>query len=218
MWKGGYHRRCLTPLLCRVRLKFAMLRYFLAAFIFTSSFCGAPAQREVQRVNVDTERYAVYSALLREMFTDQKPSLLVIAQKTGDDFNEDLNGRRWDYLKAGLAQVSQDAIDDFKKNNAQPSVLTDKFTVSTKVVLLPKNEIDRFFDKGGGWWPAFYKQYPHSPGLITLSNVGFDPEMNQAILYIGYQCDGLCGAGHFVLMVKANGNWKVEKKVMTWIS
>lgn len=195
-----------------------MLRYFLVAFILAASLCSAPAHREVQRVNVDTERYAVYSALLRETFNDKKIALLVIAEKTDEDFNEDDTGKRWDYIRAGLAPVSQETIDDFKKNNAQPSVLSNKFTVPTKVVLVAKNEIDRFFAEGGGWWPAFYQQYPDSPGLITLSNVGFNPEKNQAILYIGYQCDGLCGQGHYVLMVKANGNWKVEKRVMTWIS
>jgi len=42
--------------------------------------------------------------------------------------------------------------------------------------------------------------------------------MTEALVYVAHTCDGLCGTGHYVLLLKVEGKWKVERKVMAWIS
>jgi len=90
--------------------------------------------------------------------------------------------------------------------------------VPTPVTLISTQEVDQIFSGGGGWWQAFYKKYPKSPGLVTFSNVGFNPEMNYALVNVGYSCGGLCGRGGLVLLVKKDGNWIKERDLISWVS
>ena len=198
-----------------------MLRYLATVMMIATGFCTTGINHEIQESKLqpvpEAERYAAYSAVLTSMFVRDATKLLVVADKTADDFTSK-DDKHWDYIKQGLAQISQDTIDDFKSKNGQSSTVEDKFALTTKVTLISKAEVDKFFGEGGGWWKAFYEKYPGSPGLITFSNVGFNNDGTQALLYVGHGCGGLCGSGHYVLLSKNNGVWKVEKSVMTWIS
>jgi len=69
-----------------------------------------------------------------------------------------------------------------------------------------------------GSWNEFYKRHPNSEGVIVLSRVGFNAGMNQALLYIDHTCGGLCGTGHYVLLEKSHGAWRVVKREMVWVS
>ena len=190
----------------------------LLGLVAAACLCGGQADKcEAQSANQDQERYAVYSVVLDRMFVRESTKLLVIQDKTGDDFTDNAE-QRWENIRKKLAPISQKTIEDFKSRNSQPSSLENKFTLTTKVTFISKSEVDKMFGKGGGWWEAFYKRYPNSPGLITLSNIGFNSEMTEALLYVGHGCGGLCGQGNYVLLVKTNGTWRLERQVMTWIS
>lgn len=198
-----------------------MLKYFAAALILAAGFCTGAINHQTQESRQksigEAERYAAYSAVLTAMFVHDSTKLLVIEDKTADDFTAK-DEKHWDYIKKGLEPLSQITIDDFTAKNAQPTTIESKFTLTTKVTLVSKSEVDKLFGQGGGWWKAFYEKYPGSSGLITFSNVGFNGDGTQALLYVGYSCGGLCGSGHYVLLAKNNGAWKIEKSVMTWIS
>jgi hypothetical protein len=197
-----------------------MLRYFAAALIVATGFCAGGVNRQQQgpdrKPASEAERYAAYSAVLTAMFVRESNKLLVIEDHTGDD----LYGKEvhWDYIKKELDQLSQATIDDFEAENAKSATLENKFNLTTEVKLVSKAEIDKFFGKGGGWWEAFYKTYPKSPGLISFSNVGFNGDVTQAVLYVGHTCGGLCGTGGYLLLTKVKGAWQIQKGVMTWIS
>jgi hypothetical protein len=199
-----------------------MFKYLAVAIVLAVGSCGRDVNHGVQKptpdpIILESERYAVYSAVLKDMFVRDSTQRLVIKNKTGERFT-DSGEQRWDYIESGLAPISRQTIDDFKQKNAQPSDIENKVTLSNKVTLISEAEVDKFFGEGGGWWKAFYQKYPNSPGLITFSNVGLNHEMTQALLYVGWQSDGLSGEGNYVLLSKSNGAWKVERKVMTWIS
>ncbi len=46
------------------------------------------------------------------------------------------------------------------------------------------------------------KRYPNSQGTMTLSRVGFNRNIKQALVYVGNQEGFLAGAGYYVLLVK----------------
>jgi len=62
------------------------------------------------------------------------------------------------------------------------------------------------------------KRYPNSQGTMTLSGVGFNRNINQALVYVGNPEGFLAGAGYYVLLVKEKGTWVIKQKLMTWIS
>jgi hypothetical protein len=183
-----------------------------------SGFCAAPrhpapAPTARDMADIEAERYAIYSVFLNENFEDKPNKLLVIQNQTSKD---NYLPEEWGSIK--VEPSWQAAVDDYKTKNLKPSMIEDKFKVQTKVVLAPSEEIDRLFAEGGGWWQAFYKKYPHSPGLITFSNVGFNLEMTHALVDVSYSCGGLCGRGGLVLLVKKDGKWVKDEDLITWVS
>ena len=79
-------------------------------------------------------------------------------------------------------------------------------------------QLDSFFKKGGGSWPAYYKQYPGSQGVLEFSRVGFNADGTQALFYYGNTCGGLCGGGGYVVMKKRSGRWVIGKEIEMWVS
>jgi len=67
-------------------------------------------------------------------------------------------------------------------------------------------------------WPAFYKQFPRSQGLLTFSRVGFSTDGNQAFFYYSNRCEGLCGVGCYVVMQRSGNSWAIDKEITIWVS
>src|SRR5215217_7791371 len=108
-------------------------------------------------------------------------------------------------LTAGVAR-------DYRARNKESVRLKESFQLNIKYVLVDKKEIEKIFN--GGRWEEFYKRYRDSGGFISLSRPGFNPAMNQALVYIAHACGGLCGTGHYVLLEKSVDGWKVIKRSM----
>ena len=54
--------------------------------------------------------------------------------------------------------------------------------------------------------------------MIVFSRVGFNADGDEALADMGYRCGDLCGAGGLYLLVKEDGNWKVQETLMAWQS
>ncbi len=196
-----------------------MLKYFGVLLILSLGFCAAPHPARqpptARTVDVEAERYAVYSVVLNRTFERPGKVLVIQSQTHKDSTSED----EWNRLKVEPAWKK--AVDDYKAKNVQPSVIEDKFDLRNlrrDVKLISKEEVDKFFCEGCGWWEAFYKKYPDSPGLITFSNVGFNDEMNYAVVDFSYVYNGLGGGGGLLLLVKKDGKWITEKQLTAWVA
>lgn len=64
--------------------------------------------------------------------------------------------------------------------------------------------------------------FPRDPPLMlpvhSFSHIGFNPGRTQALVYVSYVCGGMCGDGHYVLLEKSGGRWRITDSVMAWIS
>ena len=56
------------------------------------------------------------------------------------------------------------------------------------------------------------------PLLFWFSRVAFNPQNDEAIVYIEYVCGSVCGAGEWYWLKKSQGLWKIFKSDHTWIS
>jgi hypothetical protein len=61
-------------------------------------------------------------------------------------------------------------------------------------------------------------KFPDSGGYIALSRAGLNSRGDQAVVYMRHVCGGLCGSGHYLLLVKKNKEWVVQKHFMAWVS
>jgi hypothetical protein len=176
---------------------------------------------------IPAEEYAVYAAVIGNMFagdivtfdTQAKVKMLVIEDKTvrgaNADVGEENEGERLKQI--GFSPIlSQETIDDYVAKNAKSHQLTTSLDIELKYTLIPKEKIEKIFD--GLPSSEFYRQFPDSGGYIALSRAGLNTRGDQALVYMRHICGGLCGSGHYLLLVKKNREWVVQKHFRPWIS
>ncbi len=166
--------------------------------------------------NMDTEEAAVYAALLQSMYPDLR---LVLTEKTATDPGGAENTAMVvEYALKQMTGVDPQTAASFQvRNDAQYSLQPD-MKIGLGYVLLTEENMRQIFNVNQNGWDVFYADYPGAPGITTLSRVGFNDAMDQALVYVGTQSHWLAGAGYIVLLKKVDGAWVVDQQVMTWIS
>ena len=172
--------------------------------------------RESKNDFLRREEYAVYSAVIESHldFWAGKPFQCVVIE---DHTYLDESLLNWTF--SSFEGIEQETMNDFFFKNASPYPLQYLFNLDLPVVLISAAEIATLFrgDPSEGW-RNFYTRYPHSQGIMELSRVGFNPDMNQAIVYEGNQEFSLSGSGYVHYLVKVNGEWIIQDTISVWIS
>jgi Holliday junction resolvase-like predicted endonuclease len=175
------------------------------------------------------EEYAVYDALLeagRHIIEENFPNLGEIQVIVIEDHTCWCLRMRYLYGAVGtcdsvteeIPALKQETFDDFENKNADLYPLDDSFSLEVPVVLLSEDEIhDLMEPKSASWGDKLYEKH-NSKGILTLSRVGFNPDMNQALVYIGIYSIYNSGMGYYVLLVKESDNWKIQDIIEAWIS
>jgi hypothetical protein len=206
------------------------MKFFLTALtsaLLASQVVQVQSQQADDHSNIPAEEYAIYAAVIGDMFAGDKVSsdsqpkvkLLVIEDRTVDNnFAAVVGQNEWKIVKQEFSSISQETVDDYVAKNAKSHQLTKSFDLKLKYTLIPKEKIEQIFKSGLDGWGEFYRQFPDSGGLIALSRAGLNSGGNQALVYISHSCGGLCGSGHYMLLVKNGQRWVVQKKFMAWVS
>ena len=167
----------------------------------------------------------IYRLLIHEKFTsDREVELIVLqAQTTPYVMYEDESSR----MRSGLPQTFQQRINEIMPE-AQPQTLDNYLARNMTSEQLTVVELGDYYvlfknsdlhDEGlEDFWTEFYQKYPNSSGLIFFSNVGFNVQRDQAFVYAGQSCGGLCGSGEYVLLSKVNGKWEIRNETVLWVS
>ncbi|MGI8669022.1 MAG: hypothetical protein ACR2J3_04140 [Aridibacter sp.] len=168
----------------------------------------------------DEESYAVYSALIENIYVNKNRKLLVFEEETTgcnpmkvyelfkETENQALNK---------FADLSNETLHNFQNKRKHCDFLKSDFDVSIKYVFVNKKEIDHLITQNNNpFWDEFFAKYPNSGSLISFSKIGFNREMTQALVYTEFGCGSLCAEGDFVLLRKKNNTWIVENKMPIW--
>ena len=123
-----------------------------------------------------------------------------------------------EYLKMHIPKLSTEMISDFETINEQGYLLKPLFDLSIQYVLISDDEVKEIFFKFEKGWERYYERYPNSQGIMALSKVGFNSEMDKALVDVGNQSHNLAGAGYFVFLEKENGVWTITDILNTWMS
>src|SRR5262245_1193720 len=192
----------------------------LVSALLVTSACRSQARQAGDQSGVSAEEYAVYAAVIGDMFagdkvtfdTQAKVNILVIEDRTVSNTIEENQGER--LKQVGFSSISQETIGDYVAKNRKSHQLTKSLDLKLKYTLIPKEKIKQIFD--GLPSSEFYKQFPDSGGYIALSRAGLNTRGDQAVVYMEHICGGLCGSGHYLLLVKKNGVWGVQEKFRAW--
>lgn len=132
------------------------------------------------------------------------------------------------FTKSLLSQASErvpaDLIRDFCAKNIKAQKVWPQLQTRLRVVLLSRSELDSIFSIGHkqkpDGWDRFYAKYPKSPGIITISRVGFNRRGDMAMVYVGSQVHWLAGSGRIYVFRKQGGKWEGEPAFIgpSWVS
>ncbi len=202
------------------------MRIFLAALFLAATWGLHSQSPEKNQQNLQTysdpDAYEVYAALLpsNSAWGDLRAKSFVIERETrgsnpqgclpeGKEIKE-----RW-----------ADVIEDYKKQNETPRLLSRSFPIETPYRLISRTELSDLFGNTAkslsDRWKSFYNHYPDSKGFTGFSAVGFNPDKTRALVYVGHHCGMLCGAGGYVFLEKRDGKWAeatVKASNCAWIS
>jgi hypothetical protein len=211
----------------------ALIGPFLVVLPPWASWGQIPARPVAE---VSESEYRVLSDYIADTFTGDKGehsvahrvSKIVIVNKTQSDRNDDHavdletdKPLSWKtisaYLHKEFPKLQAASLNSFREANTHPARFRDSFNLSFTYELVDKTEVDSIFKKGG-WWTDYYKKYPNSQGILSLSRVGFSPDGRQAVFYASNGCGGKCGTGTYVVMERVDSGWKVAKEILIWIS
>lgn len=165
------------------------------------------------------EEYAVYDTVIEQIYIRDQIEQIVIKDETslGNFNNEELEGI-FQRVGSKLTALQKTTFNDFRAKNKQSQRLNELFNLRVNYALISKDEENELLYQRADGWVAFYKKYPKSQGILTTSRVGFNPEMNQALVYVGNQSGPKTGAGYYVLLAKENGTWVIKDRYGAWLS
>ena len=169
----------------------------------------------------------VIAAYLNTVEPDEAPKKALIIEQTTADVDEALTSgageQAREMLRKQLPQATEKVIDDFLRVLARPAALSIPSRLvrpNIRMQMVRVADIDRLFDTKslGAAWENFYKAYPNAACLVRISRVGLDEEATQALVYLSVRSGGLRGSGHFVLLHRRFGIWRVLATEQAWVS
>lgn len=203
---------------------------FMLALVLTAS----TACRRTPRV----AEYDALSAFIDTKFADRKGvkpveptgegiTRIVIRETTDSDerganIQMDGNGQPlpWAHtassLQTEVPTLKRTTMDAFREANEHQTSFRRSFHFAVDYELVDPAQLDSVFKNGG--WPAFYKRFPGSPGIVAFSRVGFSRDGTQALFYVSHVCGELCAGGEYVIMEKRDRGWVIEKEIQMWMS
>jgi hypothetical protein len=175
---------------------------------------------------LEQEEYAVYNALIETGIctfgTDSSVlslGAIVVKDEASLDFMKSKvvkSDQAQNYIAEEMPEVEQETFEDFKMKNTEPYPLHSFFDVSIPIILVSQEELNEIFENED-WDDIFLKKY-NSSVIVTLSRVGFNETMDQALVYSGISTTLKFGIGYYVLLVKEGGHWKVQNGIEAWYS
>jgi hypothetical protein len=170
----------------------------------------------VSTQQMDQEEQAVYSAVLLKIYSASNYVIMDFTT-TGLNGTQEMSATL-DRVLLNMHDVAPETATDFRARNDTAYPLRPDMEIGAGYVLLNQHDRSQLFNQNQDGWQLFYEKYPDAPGITTLSRVGFNNTLDQALVYAGMQSQWLAGAGYYLLLNKVNGAWIVEQQVMTWIS
>ena len=200
------------------------LLLFAALLLSISSQSTSQKTRQEAKSNcqLTSEDYAVFTALIAGLGGPEDPEEawsgkdILITGVTAAPADVRSHWGHWGFRSKSKAAPSHDTVVDFERKARSTCVLNPQFAEGKSYKIITQGELDTAVKDGG--WQAFYKKYPEAGGTWTFSRPGYNSGRSEAIVCVSHWCGELCGTGHLYFLAKQNGQWKVQNRLMLWIS
>jgi len=162
----------------------------LLSLVVSLSGCNRAHRPLAPAADLNADEYNVFSQYLADTFSVReiragtaRPAKLIFFNMTqfGDGgLLADENGHPvpWkktaESLQKKAPALQQTTIDSFRKANVQQAFVHRSIHSPIDYELVDSTQLNSFFKEKGGYWLAYYKQYPDASGIVTWSRVGFN--------------------------------------------
>ena len=196
-----------------------MKKPFLFLLAFLLAACSSATVTPIHTpspIDIEAEEVAVYAALFLANYPDQ--NIVLMDQTTAEPGGVENIPSELEFVLGQMTGVAPETVASFQVRNNSAYPLKADMNLGLQYVLLSKDDMRQIFNLNQDGWEVFYSRYPDSPGITSVSRVGFNSTKDQALVYIGTSSHWLSGAGYYVMMKKVDGVWGIDQQVMTWIS
>lgn len=178
-------------------------------------------------VDAAADEYAVYSVIIDKLHHEDRLRAFVVRDHTSACL------RRGDWctakqVRTRLLHLSPETFEDYVMQNQESAALSESFKLQRPVLLLSDQGLSELLVKTKLQvnlsplparkiqWGEFYVRYPLSPGLISLSRVGFNSQINQALVYeeILGNDDGTWG--RYIALTRESGRWVIKDQIESY--
>ncbi len=142
-----------------------------------------------------------------------KTSLYSVLQAKGHDERKYIS----ESLKADGVDVGA-LFDKLVARNKNGVSLSIASSPEEGYILDTEGKFSAYFNKDGGGWEKWYRDFPLAHGHTQISLPVFDERKSVVMIYKGTQSDWLAGAGWVILFSYVDGKLIELKKVMIWVS
>jgi hypothetical protein len=202
------------------------MRILIAIFLIILAGCEEQDRPPSGAAHSPQEEMNVIVSFLKRRYSSvPTDSPLVIT----DTFTVEFFGESYEEFTRSLTSqasnhVPSELIRDFCDKNTKSQAVWHELGTRLHLILLSSVESDSFFsahpDQKPDGWDRFYAKYPKSPGIITISRVGFNRKGDMAMLYVGSQSHWLAGSGQIYVFRKQDGKWDEQPVFIgpMWVS
>jgi hypothetical protein len=166
--------------------------------------------------------YNVFSAVINDLGRPEDPEEawkgkeILVSDLTVEAEHLESKWGPWGFRSNSNAAPAKETEAAFKSRALDLCHIEPKLHTVDPHKLVDHGKLEQMFKKGG--WDEFYRTYPNAGGFWDFSHPGYNKAQNEAVLYVGHYCGGLCGTGHLFFLVKDGGQWRVKNRLMLWIS
>lgn len=198
-----------------------MSRIILALLLLTGTLgCGtelagmgsvnSPSQNQVvPEDRVSQEEFTIYNLVINSRYARSSTQLLVIQEETAFGNTKDNSlADQLKYVSAKLPQIEQSVFREFSVKNSKSHKLSDNFNLRMKHTLAGSDVLDPMLQLPS-FWREFYKRFPDAQGMLSLSRVAFNSELNQALVYIATASGPDTGGSYYVFLTKKGSYWTI---------
>jgi len=149
-----------------------------------------------------TQEYFVYSTILNSFQDIPNPVFVLSDSTVYYDLSDNI-----DYIKEHFPDLQDETIDTYLTINQQ----------NIELMNIPDLEVTCYLiDYENAYqWNELYK---NADALIHFSQIGFNANKDQALVYFSDYSAPLSASGNLLFLNKKNIGWIIVKSLMLWIS
>lgn len=186
------------------------------------------SQKRLEK-RLEKEQETVYSVVLaREAVFGMGGKAILLKSTTfpwSGSTTENQEGN-WLEISDNLPDLSRVTYDNYLARNDQPYPLSPDMDLSIKYYLISEAELGEIYQTSGespdgmtgGPYNEMISRYPGTNGLTRVSQVGFNPEMTEALVYVANESGSLSAEYYLVRLVKQSGGWSIVDTWLIWIA